>query len=161
MPIVNTREYGKIHVSEENKIIFKKPIFGFEELTEFYLILLEEPEHFVLLQSKDNEDISFMMTQPYLFVSDYVLDIDDADAEQLLMENHGDIVDYAIVTVPENIEDITMNILGPIVINTKNNFGIQSVSNCPHYTTKCGLFPKKDNSPVTQETKKSPVDIGP
>ncbi len=143
MPIVKTREYGEINVSEENIISFKKPIFGFENLLEYYLIPLEEPTQFTLLQSKDDEDISFILTKPRLFISDYVLDIDDKDGELLNIADHGDIADYAIVTIPPKIEDITMNILGPIVINTKNNYAVQSISNCEHYTTKCRLFAKE------------------
>lgn len=143
MPLVKTREYGEIQVSEENKIIFQKPIFGFEELKEYYLIPLEDPEQFTLLQNIDNEDISFILTQPRLFISDYLLDIDDSDASLLKIEDHKDIVDYAIVTIPQNIEDITMNILGPIVVNSKNNYAVQSISNCAHYTTKCRLFQKE------------------
>ena len=142
MVVVKTKEYGDIQVSDENKIVFQKPIFGFEHLKEYYLILLDEPEQFSLLQSKDDENISFMLTQPRMFVSDYILDIDDMDAELLEIEDHKDIVDYAIVTIPEQIEDVTMNILGPIVINNKNNFAVQSISNTPHYSTKCRLFQK-------------------
>ncbi len=158
MTIVKTKEYGDIQVSDENKIVFKKPIFGFEHLKEYYLILLEEPEQFSLLQSKDDENISFMLTQPRIFVSDYILDIDDTDAELLEIEDHKDIIDYAIVTIPEQIEDVTMNILGPIVINNKNNFAVQSISNTPHYSTKCRLFQKETivdntaNTTVTIET---------
>lgn len=142
MTVVKTKEYGDIQVSDENKIVFTKPIFGFEHLKEFYLILLDEPEQFSLLQSKDDKNISFMLTQPRMFISDYILDIDDADAELLKIEDHNDIVDYAIVTIPERIEDVTMNILGPIVINNKNKFAVQSISNTPHYSTKCRLFQK-------------------
>ncbi len=144
MPLVKTREYGEIQVSDESKIVFKKPIFGFEHLKEYYLIPLEEPEQFVLLQSKDDENISFILTQPRLFVSDYVLDIDDSDGELLEIQDHADIVDYAIVTIPEKLEDMTMNILGPIVINSKNRYAVQSISNCPHYITKCSLFNKTE-----------------
>ncbi|MDK2818348.1 MAG: flagellar assembly protein FliW [Spirochaetota bacterium] len=152
MPIVKTKEYGDIQVSDENKIVFKKPIFGFEHLIEYYLIVLNEPEQFSLLQSKDDENISFMLTQPRLFVSDYILDIDDIDAGLLAIEDHNDIIDYAIVTIPEKIEDITMNILGPIVINNKNNFAVQSISNTPHYNTKCRLFQKDIATIVELET---------
>ncbi len=143
MPIVKTREYGEINVSEKNKIIFKKPIFGFENLLEYYLIPLKEPVQFALLQSAEDQDISFIVTQPRLFISDYLLDIDDKDAAMLEMSEGDEIADYAIVTIPQNVEDITMNILGPIVINTKNNYAVQSVSNCEHYTTRCGLFQKE------------------
>ena len=98
-----------------------------------------------------------MLTQPRLFVSDYILDIDDADAELLQIENHADIVDYAIVTIPEKIEDVTMNILGPIVINNKNKFAVQSISNTPQYSTKCRLFQKdtlvNNKIAVTETTK--------
>lgn len=142
MTIVKTREYGEIQVPDGSEIILKKPIFGFEEYTEYYLIALEEPEQFTLLQSKEDANISFMLTRPRFFLSDYVLDIDDDDAKLLVIEKHEDVIDYAIVTIPEKIEDITMNILGPIVINMKNRYAIQSISNSPHYSTKCSLFQK-------------------
>ena len=147
---VKTREHGEIQIPENSEIVFKKAIFGFEHITEYYLIPLEEPEQFSLLQSKDDENVSFMLTRPRLFLSDYVLDIDDKDAELLEIESHDDVIDYAIITIPEKIEDITMNILGPLVINTKNRYAIQSVSNCPLYSTKCGLFQKNEELVVEE-----------
>lgn len=143
MKTIKTRDFGDIQVSETSKIIFKKPIFGFEDLTEFYLIPLEEPKQFSLLQSTENHCISFMVTEPKLFLTDYILDIDDTDAELLEIRDYKDLIDFAIVTIPENIENITMNILGPIIINLKTNYAIQTISNCSHYTTKCRLFAKQ------------------
>lgn len=140
METIKTRDFGEVTVSKNSIITFKKPIFGFEDLTEFYLLQLEEPNSFYLLQSKDEPNISFILTEPRQFISDYVLDIDDNDACLLEFSDHTDLIDFAIVTIPENIEEMTMNILGPIVINRKNNFAIQSISNCAHYGTKCRLF---------------------
>lgn len=146
MEVVKTREYGTIEVPKNSSVIFKKPIFGFNHLIEYYLIPLEEPQQFMLLQSKDDEDISFIVTQPRLFVSDYVLDIDDKDVELLEITDHLLVVDFAIVTIPEDTVDITMNILGPIVINSENRYAVQSISNCAHYATKCGLFSNPQES---------------
>jgi len=140
---VKTRDFGVVQVSESDKIIFKKPIFGFEDLKEFYLIPLEEPKQFTLLQSRENECISFMLTRPKLFLTDYILDIDNNDANLLEISDHNDISDFAIITIPEDMEKITMNILGPIVINMKTKFAVQSISNCIDYTTKCRLFAKQ------------------
>lgn len=140
METIKTRDFGEVTVSKDSLITFKKPIFGFEDLTEFYLLQLEEPSSFYLLQSKDEPNISFILTEPRQFISDYVLDIDDSDAGLLEFADHSDLIDFAIVTIPENIEEMTMNILGPVVINTKNRFGIQSISNCTNYGTKCRLF---------------------
>ncbi|MGL4561892.1 MAG: flagellar assembly protein FliW [Brevinema sp.] len=141
--MIKTRDFGDIEVSQCTSVTFKKPLFGFEYLTEFYLIPLQEPEQFTILQSKEDINVSFTMTQPSLFLSDYVLDINDDDASVLEFENHEDLYDFAIVTISENIEDITMNILGPVIINKKNGFAIQTISNCSYYTTTCRLFPKK------------------
>lgn len=145
MKTIKTRDFGEIEASGSSIITFKKSIFGFEDFTNFYLIPLQEPEQFFLLQSIDDMNICFTMTQPRLFVSDYVLDIDDEDASLLEFNDHEDLYDFAIVTIPENIEDITMNILGPIVVNTKNGHAIQTISNCPHYTTTCRLFSKSNS----------------
>ncbi|MGL4366915.1 MAG: flagellar assembly protein FliW [Brevinemataceae bacterium] len=135
-----------MEILKDSVIVFQKPIFGFEHLKEFYLIPVEEPEQFVLLQSKEDPEISFMLTQPKLFLSDYVLDIDDKDVEILDIQDHNDVIDFAIITIPESIQDMTMNILGPIVINTKNMYAVQSISNCAHYTTKCRLFAKQEEN---------------
>ncbi|MGL4388709.1 MAG: flagellar assembly protein FliW [Brevinema sp.] len=143
MSIIKTKDFGDIEVSQATLVTFKKPIFGFEHLKEFYVIPLQEPEQFTVLQSKEDISVSFTMTQPNMFLSDYVLDINDDDAALLEFEQHEDLYDFAFVTIPENIEEITMNILGPIIINKKNGLAIQTISNCAYYTTTCRLFPKK------------------
>ena len=140
MNTIKTRDFGEVSTEGLLKVTFVKPIFGFEDLASYYLIPLKEPESFTLLQSTQDVQTSFFVTQPRLFVSDYVLDVNDEDATTLCAENHSDIADFAILTIPENIEEITMNILGPILINTKKGLGIQTISNIPHYTTKCRLF---------------------
>ncbi|MGL5255258.1 MAG: flagellar assembly protein FliW [Brevinema sp.] len=140
MKTIKTRDFGEVPTEGLLQVTFVKPIFGFEDLTSYYLIPLEEPESFTLLQSTEDLNTSFFLTQPRLFVSDYVLDVNDEDVNSLESENHEDIIDFAILTIPSNIEEITMNILGPLLINTKKGIGIQTISNVPHYNTKCHLF---------------------
>ncbi|MGL5722139.1 MAG: flagellar assembly protein FliW [Brevinema sp.] len=140
MKTIKTRDFGEVPVEGLLKVSFIKPIFGFEELSSYYLIPLKEPESFTLLQSTEDVQTSFFLTQPRLFVSDYVLDVNDEDVASLGAVDHTDILDFAILTIPSNIEEITMNILGPLLINTKKGVGIQTISNIPHYNTKCRLF---------------------
>ena len=139
MKTIKTRDFGDIEVSNVFEVTFKKPIFGFEQLKTFYLIPLTDPEQFTVLQSAEDENVAFTLTRPAFFLSDYVLDINDDDASLLEFEDHQDLFDFAILTLSDKIEDITMNILGPIVINMKNGYAVQSISNCSHYTTKCCL----------------------
>lgn len=138
--MIKTRDFGELPAEKASLITFKKPLFGFEDLTKYYLIPLEEPEAFTLLQSAEDIEASFLITQPRLFISDYLLDVNDEDVALLGAVEHMDLLDFAILTVPERVEDITMNILGPVIINSKNNSAIQTISNVAHYGTKCRLF---------------------
>ena len=46
------------------------------------------------------------------------------------------LADFVIITIPENIEDISANLLGPVVINCETNVGRQVISLNTDYTTK-------------------------
>ena len=41
--------------------------------------------------------------------------IAETDLEKIQAKNELDLQDYVIITIPENIEDISANLLGPVV----------------------------------------------
>ncbi len=51
---------------------------------------------------------------------------------------------YNILTIPEQIDKMTANLLGPIIINREDLIGKQVILNDSKYTTKHLLFKQRE-----------------
>lgn len=124
---INTKPYGQIDVHEKQKIFFPYGILGFEHLK--YYVLFDARQHpFYWLQSLDVVEVAFVLINPRLFRPDYTLEVDKKDLKEIGLESLEDILDFAIVTIPENTSKMTANLQGPIIINRKTRIGRQSIS---------------------------------
>ena len=122
---------------EEKIIEFKSGLPGFEEYKKFVIILNEDEENpFHKLQSLEETEISFIIINPFIFKQDYDFKLLEDTVEKLEIKDSKDVVVYTIVTIPEDYTKMTANLLGPIIINTKNNQAKQIVLNDTEYTTK-------------------------
>ena len=54
--------------------------------------------------------------------------MDKIDLNEIGIESNDDILDFAIVTIPENTAKMTANLQGPIIINRKTKVGRQSIT---------------------------------
>jgi len=70
------------------------------------------------------------------------LDVYEDDLKLIEMENEEDVMVLVILNVSLETKNITANLLGPLVINTKKNLGVQAVSKVPEYTTKYDITNK-------------------
>ncbi|MEJ5272728.1 MAG: flagellar assembly protein FliW [Spirochaetota bacterium] len=133
---------GSFKVDETQKLIFDEGIFGFEHIKEYYLIDANLAP-FMLLQSIEDEAIGFIVCDPFLFFPDYEFDLSE-DAKNLLgLDKSTDLLILVIVTLSERIEDVSANLIGPIIINIKTHKAMQYIVNDPKYTTKHYLFLNK------------------
>lgn len=135
---VAVKNKGIISVDEKSILEFPFGIVGFEEYKKYALIEAEY-KPFIWLQSLDNENLAFLLVDPFFICSDYEADIDDGMLDKIGITKPEDIILMAIVTVPEN-GDITANLLGPLVINKKNNKCIQAVLTDNRWTTKYNII---------------------
>jgi flagellar assembly factor FliW len=124
---VNTKAYGQIEVHEKQKIFFPYGILGFEHLK--YYVLFDARQHpFYWLQSLDVVEVAFILINPRIFRQDYKLEVDEEELKEISIEDTEDILDFAIVTIPEKTSLMTANLQGPIIINRKTRVGRQSIS---------------------------------
>lgn len=140
METIKTKAYGEITVEEESAIFFKREILGFENCRYYYLIEMGDLPNFYWLQSKEEPDLAFIVVNPRLFNPNYQLKIDDVDKGMLELGENEEMVDFAIVNIPEDVNKMTMNWLGPIVINAKKRIAIQAISLNNEYGTKVPVF---------------------
>ena len=126
---IDTKYLGKVEVTQDQLITFREGMPGFSDERQFALIPFGESTPFIILQSTKTVQIGFVLAFPYTFKSDYIYDLSKEDIEELKVENQEDIITYAIITLKESLLNSTMNLLAPIVINTKTKCGKQIVIN--------------------------------
>lgn len=137
---VKTKAFGDIEVSDKQKIFLKSGLFGFEDSHEFVLLDSEEDSPFYWLQSENDPEVAFVVIEPSLIIPDYDLKCDPNDLLDLGIKNDNDILKFAIVTIYENPKDITINLLGPIIINKTNKEAKQIINQNDSYSVKHPLL---------------------
>jgi flagellar assembly factor FliW len=127
--VLNTEHLGEIEFQKEDIIHFPKGIPGFEDEKEFIVVLTGDIEFpFSYLQSVKSNDLAFIVTDPFLFLTEYDFELSDEDADYIgitNVEQVDDIAIYSIVTIPEDVDQTTINISAPIVINLREKLGKQ------------------------------------
>lgn len=126
---VDTKAYGLVEVDERQTIQFPSGLYGFENLTDY--ILMDAPQNpFYWLQSLEVKHVAFVLVDPRIIRSDYDCAIDSVDFRSLDLQGPSDerLLQFAIVTIPENRSDMTVNLQGPIIINKDNRKGRQCIS---------------------------------
>jgi len=132
---VNTKPYGLIEVDDRQRIFFPYGILGFESLKD-YVLLDARQQPFYWLQSMDVVEIAFVLIDPRIFRPDYELEVDEEELREIGIESKDDILDFAIVTIPENTSNMTANLQGPIIINKRTRVGRQSISTNPKWKVR-------------------------
>ncbi|MDT3428012.1 flagellar assembly factor FliW [Paenibacillus forsythiae] len=124
---------NEIEVSEDQVFVFNKGIPGFEDFKQF--TIYNHDEHFSFLQSVDDDQLAFIIINPFLFFANYEFELNPLDMEELLIKDENEIAVRSIVTWGSDTE-VTANLMAPLVFNVKQNLGKQVVLNKTVYTTK-------------------------
>ena len=99
------------------------------------------------LQSIDRPDLAFIVTDPSLFCSDFAFDIPDSIQEELEIERPEQVEVMVLVTISrENRREMTINLLGPLIINIEQALGRQIVLDPKIYPLRFPISSHKDRS---------------
>lgn len=134
-----SKVHGEMEYDENNIITFNKGIPGFNDLKKFILLDLIEYEPFQLLQSLEDEEIALIVTSPYVFFKDYEIKLNDETINNLKITSPEQVNVITTVTLNSDVNKITTNLQGPIVINTSNNLGEQIILDDSKYKVKSPL----------------------
>ncbi|MDY7028638.1 MAG: flagellar assembly protein FliW [Spirochaetota bacterium] len=143
---VNTKPYGLIDVDERQRIHFPSGILGFENLKDYVLLdALQQP--FYWLQSIDIHEIAFVLIEPKIFRPDYEPDVPAYELEeiQLTPDDTENTLIFSIVTIPENQEEMTANLQGPIILNRNLHMARQCISENDNWKTKHKIMEELSN----------------
>lgn len=128
-----------IEVMEEQIFSFDPGIGGFESLRR-YALIPEQDSPVEWLQSLDDADVAFALLEPFAFQSDYAFELSDADAEALGMREAQDALVRCVLTLHEDPEKITANLLAPLVLSRRSHMARQIILQNSDYELRFPLF---------------------
>lgn len=115
-------------------IEFQDGLFGFEQNTRFIPMMVEEgSDAVVLLQNMENEELSFIVMNPFMLLEDYDPALSDEDYDRLGTRKQEEISFYVVCVVSDKIEETTVNMKCPIAVNTVTRQAIQVILESKEY----------------------------
>jgi flagellar assembly factor FliW len=114
-------------ILKSREITFLKPVLGFEKCKSFYFQEYKAGSPFVWMIATTDETLKFVAINMFDFFPDYELNLSKDDREMAGNEN-SDILVFGLVTIPEKIDEMTVNMVAPIVVNHKKSAGGQFVN---------------------------------
>ncbi|QTN00393.1 flagellar assembly protein FliW [Sediminibacillus dalangtanensis] len=133
---IQTKYIGSVEVDQNETIEFPQGIPGFNAEREFILLDFPENPVFQIMQSVENQQLAFIVTNPFHFRSDYDIDLDRSLVETLEIQQEGDVVILSILSLKDPFEKSTMNLQAPIVVNMTKRKGKQFITNKKDYSTR-------------------------
>ncbi len=145
---ITSTKLGELQFEVKNVITFKSGLPGFESEKEFIIVLSRDAElPFHYLQSVNNEDVTFVITNPFIFAGQYDFELSEEILSELEIKNSEEISVYAITTIPDNTENTTINLMAPVIVNNTNNFGRQVILS-ESWATKYYIFQNSEDEAV-------------
>ncbi len=127
---ISTKFFGDVDVDEAKIIVFQQGIVGFPDVKEFLLIHDSEADNgggIQWLQSLDEPAFAIPVMDPLLVRPDYNPTIEDELLKPLGEVTEENILVLTTVTVPHAIENMSINLMAPIIINTDTRRATQII----------------------------------
>ena len=125
--LIDTDRFGTFDTKDSKLIEFPQGLPGFEELHYFIILEVGQTKPIYWLQSTENKYIALPVILTFEILEDYYIDIRDNELEELNVETQNDLLVMNVVVVPEQIENMTVNLAAPIVINAVRGIGKQII----------------------------------
>lgn len=139
---IKTRVFGEVTIDDEKIIHFPGGIIGFPDLQDFTLIHDEDKGTDTIhwLQSLQEPAFAMPVMDPLIVCPDYNPEVDDE-----LLKNIGELLPdeclvMVTVTVPKEIEKMTVNLKGPIIINAAERKAAQVIVEGDEYVVKFPIY---------------------
>ena len=139
---IQTTRFGELNVPAQCIIRFVSSLAGFPRHKRFALFPYEENSPFYILQSVSNAELTFLLVDPYRFFNGYVFELEDDLAENLGFSDENPPAVYTLTTLHDKLEDATVNLLGPVLVNWANRTAVQMTLQNSSYAVRQPLFPE-------------------
>jgi flagellar assembly factor FliW len=149
MQIESTR-FGSLEVRDETVITFPDGLIGLPGTT-YALVAKSENTPFYWLHSAEHPDVAVPVTMPWLFFSGYEVRVPDEDAARLLLSDSGAAEIFCVVRAAPQLEDFTINLAGPVIVNASRRIGRQIINAAGGYAVRQPLFSEVELNEVRND----------
>lgn len=137
MEKINTR-FGEVEYDPENLLHFPAGLIGLPNLRRFIVMPNKKKGPLFWIQSVEEPDMAFVLTDPTNFFIDYLVSPDTAERQHLHIEEGDECYTLTVVTVPPD-QNITINLAAPILFAPKTNRAIQVILEGSNFSSKTPL----------------------
>lgn len=137
MKTLNTR-FGEVEYNPEEVLHFPQGLVGFESLRNFIVMPNKKEGPLFWIQSVDDPDVAFILTDPTNFFLDYTIQPSKEEQQVLGIQKESDCYVLSVVTVTPS-KEITLNLAAPILFSSENNRAIQVILENSPYSVKTHL----------------------
>jgi flagellar assembly factor FliW len=129
MDSIETTRFGRVEIEQSRIIHFPSGLLGFPENKDFVILEHKPNSPFCWLQSVDTPALAFVLTNPFIVQGDYLEGLSPAEKKIFSSGDNGhQKIIFVLVTIPQGEpEKMTINLLGPLVIDLAAKTGTQVV----------------------------------
>ena len=118
----------------ETLIVFPNGLVGQPDWKRFVLMTPEEDGTIQVLQSVEQAELALMVTNPMQIIANYSVPL--SRDERAVLELEADEQPTVLCTISIHSNLITTNLVGPLVVNSRNGLGTQVVVLDSPYSTR-------------------------
>ena len=139
---LSTRIFGEVEIEDSKIINFPSGIIGFPDMKRFTLMHDQDDENVTIqwLQSIEEPGFAMPVIDPLIVCPDYSPEIDKAAIADVGELKDEDLLVLVTVTVPHDLTKMTVNLMGPFVINVAEMKGVQSIVENNDYPVKFPIY---------------------
>lgn len=139
---IQTKVFGEVTIEEEKIITFPGGIIGFPDLTQFTLLQDEDDgiDTIHWLQSLQEPGFAMPVMDPLLVKENYNPEVEDELLKVLGEWGQDELLVLVTVSVPQELEKMTVNLKGPIIINGANRKACQVIVEGDEYKVKFPIY---------------------
>ena len=134
MKTILTR-FGEVEYDPANLLHFPAGLIGFPTLHEFIVMPNKKEGPLFWIQSVDEPEIAFVLTDPSNFFPKYQVEPDESEKNSLNINSDDECYILSVVTVPPD-QKITLNLAAPILFSPRTNRAIQVILEKTDYKSK-------------------------
>lgn len=124
---IKTTRFGELEVDKKDVIEFTEGLLGFESLKKFFIVDPGDQTLILWLQSIDDAATAFPIIEPKIFQPNYMVKLLPVELNSLALENLQNASVYTVLTIPQNVTEMSANLKAPIIINNKTKQARQIV----------------------------------
>lgn len=142
--LVKTKYFGENDLAEEKILTFENGIMGFEDYKKYAILFDSEKGEnkgaISWLQSLDEEMLAIPIIDPLVIKEDYNPIVEEELLKPLGQLTEENMAMLVTMTIPADLEEMTVNLRAPLIINLDTKKGCQVIVENKDYEIKYKIY---------------------